>query len=426
MPICTTAYFDETYGQPKQVQYSRFNPGLIVFNPTPSVTIAATPAKAVEQKVPVKEKKEKFVWCKGEGDGKTINGKWEQNYGPGLPWIKGFFINGKRSGDWEEYYPGTTTLCRTESWRNNKLNGVRKRFDRSSRLIEEIIFVEGKAVCKTNYDLNDSLTYVRIPQNDSIVATQVYNNQGKLIACGKEQIYNPSGLLWFQNIELTAMNSIQVSSRSTQIAAGSTNGSSFGANGGYTTGGNEGNFTISSLFSGGGFQPSLVEYHKIGTWWYYPEQSALFASRNNGPEWSLKYEHYGLTLSQKTMMFGKVQKNVQYDSLKVEYSDDHIVQFYGYTPRESHIFRYDYYTRDEYYGITEQEYLNNNVIVLYPYYYPYQEMAVQSAGQYDEQGNRLGEWYYYDTSGNVIRKEEYFIPVKDEEIEPKRKQTAAN
>jgi hypothetical protein len=404
MPICTTAYFDDNY---TAQQFSVYNPRAVyIVNPTqPTTTVKAT-GKATDEKKPA-EKKEKFVWCKGEGDGKVINGKWEQNYGPGMPWIKGFFINGQRSGDWEEYFPGTQTLCRTESWRNNKLNGVRKRFDRASRLIEEIIFVEGSAVCKTNYDLNDSLTYVRIPQNDSIVATRVYNSVGKLIACGKEKIYNPSGLLWFQNIELTAMNSMQVSTRATQLATGSVSGS-LDNNGGYNTGHGGQSFNPFQ----GNFQPSLVEYHKFGTWWYYAEQTPAFAAKfkNQKPAWYQRYQHEGNDLHEQTAMFGSIHEYAFYDSIMVNYNNNHIEHLYGYG-------RYDFvhYKLEYFSPLAIEQYEMKN----YRYYYHHnnpQYMAVKSAGEYDSEGYRIGQWYYYDENHTAVREEKYLIPTMEEEV----------
>ena len=53
-------------------------------------------------------------------------------------------MNGKRSGRWKEYYPGTAILCRTEHWRNDLLNGVRTRYDKNGKIIETILFKDGE------------------------------------------------------------------------------------------------------------------------------------------------------------------------------------------------------------------------------------------------------------------------------------------
>ncbi|MGL4599323.1 MAG: toxin-antitoxin system YwqK family antitoxin, partial [Bacteroidia bacterium] len=146
------------------------------------------------------------VWCKGESANGVLNGRWEQNFGVGIPWIVGYYENGRRTGQWQEYYQGTKQLCRTENWRNDKLNGIRKRFDRFGNLIEEILFKDGKAIKKTNYSLEDSLTWIRKPLDSNIVYTEVFNAAGAMIASGREKVYNPGNLQWFQNIELTALN----------------------------------------------------------------------------------------------------------------------------------------------------------------------------------------------------------------------------
>jgi len=62
------------------------------------------------------------VWCSGEGAKGVLHGAWVQNYSATLPWIVGYFEHGKRSGHWKEYYKGTDKLCRTEHWRDDKLN----------------------------------------------------------------------------------------------------------------------------------------------------------------------------------------------------------------------------------------------------------------------------------------------------------------
>jgi antitoxin component YwqK of YwqJK toxin-antitoxin module len=420
-PICTTAYFDDSYGK-NNIEY--YHHGIYAITAKPIYTTLPDQSRQPAKPAEVKDKSENNVWCKGEGNGKVINGKWEQNYGPGIPWIKGFFINGQRSGNWEEYYPGTTILCRTESWRNNKLNGVRTRYNYQSQVIEEIIFVEGNAVCKTNYDLNDSLAYVRIPENDSIVSTRVYNSQGKLIACGKEKIYNPSGLLWFQNIQLTALNSMQVSTRSTQIAMGTSNNSSFGNDGGYNSGVYGQSQSLRSLFSGGGGQPALVEYHKFGTWWYYQDQSQLYASQfnnRNQPRWWEHYQHYGLEMYRATCMFSNIETHANYDSLRVNYDDNNILQFVAFKKAVPAVHGFF-----EYYSEEDAIALNTYQWTAYYHdaaYYNSHKMR-KLVGEYNADHERIGTWITFNINGQAIKEEKYLVPMKEEESEEVKNETA--
>lgn len=193
----------------------------------------------------------KEIWCLGEGENGVLNGKWIQNYSAELPWIIGFYDEGKRTGKWAEYYKGTNHLCRTEYWENDKLNGVRTRFNMEGEIIEEILFQDGEAVVKTNYDLDQGLKWVRTPIDSNLVWTEVYNNRSVLVAKGRESIYNPGNLLWFQNIELTVLNTFSIASNDNQVAT-------FGSQSNGLT----------------DFQaPPLVNYKKEGDWIYYRDNS---------------------------------------------------------------------------------------------------------------------------------------------------------
>ena len=148
------------------------------------------------------------TWLSGEGKNGVLHGKWIQNAAPDVPWIEGYFTNGMRSGKWKEYYQGTNILCRTEYWENDTLNGVRTRFDKEGKIIEEITFKKGVAAMKVNTDHRSGLKYNRQQSDSTTVYTTIVNLEGTLLAEGKESIFNPSGRLkWFQNIELTALNS---------------------------------------------------------------------------------------------------------------------------------------------------------------------------------------------------------------------------
>ncbi len=382
MPICTTAYFTDK---------------------------AST-------KLP-KSEKEQHVWCKGEGKNGVLNGRWEQNYAPGMPWIVGFYENGKRTGDWEEYYQGTKQLCRTEQWRDHKLNGIRKRFDRSGNLIEEILFSDGKAICKINYELNDSLAYVRIRLDSVRVETQVLNAKGEVIARGHETIHNPGNLQWFQNIELTALNSASISAQSINVPGGDNNGG-LSLDGGYATGGYGGNiFSRVSLYN----TPPLVQYKKEGDWMYYPDRTTPGAQMSAWqtsvpcPEFfSSRYAHFGPGLFASVSMFENVKHNTAYDSIRITYTNNHVRNFFGYSATDYVHLHLDYYNAGDP-GVP--------VFVIMPYHiYPGRYSAhsfepaplVKTAGQYNREGQRTGEWKYYKVSGALYKTENFLIPTDEE------------
>lgn len=242
--------------------------------------------------------KQENIWCYGEGENGVLNGAWIQNFATGVSWIEGYFNNGNRTGQWKEYYQGTNQLCRTENWRNDQLNGVRKRFDRSGKLIEEILFKNGKAITKINYDFTNSLKWVRQPIDGVLMDTEVYTFGGALTAYGKEKVHNPGNLLWFQNIELTALNSAAITSR---------------------------NIATSTEAFGGGRQvrlfssPPLVKYKKEGKWVYYKEATinSLAQKRPMSIEEMLSrdYTHFGEVLFQSIQMFADLKADSGYDSI---------------------------------------------------------------------------------------------------------------
>lgn len=278
------------------------------------------------------------IWCKGEGENGKLHGKWEQNYAVGIPWIEGYYADGKRTGQWKEYYKGTKKLCRTEHWANDKLNGIRKRFDKNGKLIEEILFRDGKAIMKTNYDLQTSLTQVRIPietelewdqiykipenygsrtSDQSLVWTKIYNAKGELLAAGHESVYNPSNLQWFQNIELTALNSVAISARSETIL-----NSNLFQNASSTYLGRNGQSSL-NLYE----QPALVEYRKEGAWTYYKQSDDQGANSKNAGVGSYRFFEESFTPLTKPKI---VQVQADYDSIQVVYEQNNIKDFQGF------------------------------------------------------------------------------------------------
>ncbi len=332
------------------------------------------------------------IWCKGEGMNGVLNGKWIQNYAVGMPWIVGYFENGNRSGQWQEYYQGTKILCRTEHWRNNKLNGIRKRFDRYGNLIEEIMFKDGKAVTKTNYSLEDSLVYVRKPIDSVLVFTEIYS-EGSLIASGRERIHNPGNLQWFQNIELTALNSAAIKVRDN------------GDNGAFNP-----TSSVRSLYN----TPALVEYKKEGEWKYYKEYNYSDKKAPDSFRGLLlyNYRHFGQSLLNSLTLFEDKKLIAGYDSLLVEYNNNNVKNFYGYGNNNNLIhYAINYYPVDE----------NANLLFIPNYYQSrinyinsQSPPVVKDCGEYNNVNEKIGDWKYYTTSRKLYKKENYLIAWKED------------
>lgn len=341
------------------------------------------------------EKRTKWkVWLNGEGKNGVLHGRWEQNYSETLPWITGHYTHGKRSGKWEEYYQGTTQLCRTEFWDNDKLNGIRTRFDRhSGQIIEEILFKDGYAVTKTNYE--QGLKYVRAQIDSTLVWTDIYTSDGELIASGKEKIHNPGKLQWFQNIELTALNSFSLSSQSINV---SNNG-----------GNNDLGYQGVDLYAA----PPLVEYKKEGAWSYYNTTNAF-------SQYQLQNDYYGTLYHTFGQDFNRI---VKYDSIRVDYVDNQIQHFYGYGATDFvHLFV-------EFHDPAPLNVASMNVVSLndYQFQIPIQEQryfsrgyyqhvpVLKTTGQYNECGQKIGEWKHYDEKGVLYKLETFLVPRDDEE-----------
>jgi antitoxin component YwqK of YwqJK toxin-antitoxin module len=351
------------------------------------------------------EAKDENIWCKGEGENGILNGRWEQNYAPGIPWIIGFYENGKRSGQWQEYYQGTSHLCRIENWRNDKLNGVRRRFSMTGALIEEILFAEGNAITKTNYDVENSLTWIRKPLDSNLIWTEVFTSGGALIGRGHERIYNPGNLLWFQNIELTALNSISLTSRDISlsqnnvIAFSHVNPSSHLRN----------PFRSLNLYN----SPPLVEYKKEGDWMYYKEYAtqpdAKFLSHEAKNMIRRNYKYFGEQLVQSINLFDDAKAINGYDSIKVTYKKNLLQSFYAYgSPDYLHL------------QIRYQETNDTNEgsqFILVPSEYGITESApaIKMIGQYNREHQKIGIWKYYNNDNAVYKTENYIIAWKEED-----------
>jgi len=313
------------------------------------------------------------IWLLGEEKNGELHGQWIQNYSSDLPWIVGYYNQGKRSGQWKEYYKGTDILCRTEYWRNDKLNGIRTRFDRLGNIIEKIQFKDGMAVLKTNYDLLRGIEWVRKPVGGDTVYTEVFNQYGALLAAGNEIIYNPGNLEWFQNIELTALNTMAVQSRG--IA--------------------NGNGLITQEFQN--FTP-LVQYHKHGQWKYYREwnpEKVTSGESNWMSEFDENYHHFMNDFHNVSSYFKDVSVLNTIDSIHAEFTNGHLLNFNGFESENSsyhYVFKYHQKIVFSTYKINERRI--------------YQPLA--SAGVLDETGAKIGKWSYFDRLGNLSKETTYY------------------
>ncbi len=356
-----------------------------------------------EQTVPGKRKPQQtgYIWCHGDGNNGVLHGRWEQNYAIGIPWIAGYFDQGKRTGQWMEYYQGTHTLCRTENWRDDKLNGVRKRFDRSGNLIEEIMFQEGNAITKTNYDAEQGLVWVRTPLDSTLVYTKVFTSNGRLLARGHEKVYNPGNLLWFQNIELTALNAAAITSRTLSVSNGP---------------GNANAIQPLYLFGGGGLYntPPLVEYKKEGHWFYYKNDKPI-------PAYSVSqvaltdllhtyYPHIGHNVYAALRYFPDAKVMHGYDSVHLVFEDDMLQDFYGYGAAD-YTRLYMRYHQPRTKGMPPE----------LPYritrHRRTQPPIIMATGQYNRANERIGIWKHYNNYGNLYKTENYILPQKDGETD---------
>jgi antitoxin component YwqK of YwqJK toxin-antitoxin module len=335
-------------------------------------------------------------WLYGEEKNGILHGKWIQNYSADLPWIVGFYSHGKRTGQWKEYYKGTDILCRTEYWRNDKLNGIRTRYDRQGNIIETIQFKDGEAVLKTNYENHNGLKWVRKPLMGDTVYTQVFDDKGALIAAGKETIYNPGNLEWFQNIELTALNTMAIQARD-QVSSNGVRESQFQS-----------------------FTP-LVEYHKRGDWEYYASWQPEQISANEYTIQSIIKSYYSnfwrdfLNVSNR---FNAENLSSHFDSLHVTYKNNQIEQFHGYGDRTEKHYLLVYYDNATNIGYQFQPAEMDIHRILQhssygqstPVYIPPAINRVKAYGEITPNGAKTGKWVFLDRIGNKLKETVYFVP----------------
>lgn len=340
------------------------------------------------------------VWIRGEGKNGVLHGRWEQNYAPELPWIVGFYQEGKREGKWLEYYQGTDHLCRTEHWKNDLLNGVRTRFDREGYVIEEIAFENGAAILKTNYDQLHSLKYVRKPLADSLVWTEIYDLQScRLLASGHETIYNPGNLQWFQNIELTALNTMSLASQHYSNSLPGENNRISVKNA----------QTPVRLYA----EPTLVQYRKQGDWAYYIDFSISYYEDGylvkDKDLFTRRFTRFGSEILSGAFHFGSEQRIPEFDSLQVSYSEGNMTRFNGYYTDKRFRMEMEWYEKQEL-GIPFLRYHNGQ-------YFPSDDpiryiQRIKSYGFVNEHNEYTGKWYHFNPDGQLTRVEEFILPEK--------------
>ena len=339
------------------------------------------------------------VWCYGEGSKGDLHGRWEQNYSSTLPWIVGYFEHGKRSGRWKEYYKGTDKLCRTEHWRDDKLNGIRTRYDREGKVIETILFTNGRAMTKTNIDHDKALRYVRSPIDSATVHTEVFTTEGALIASGKERIHNPEGLQWFQNIELTALNTFAITAR---------DGAPRPENGVFVP--RSRRFQLGTGMQQIPGSHRLVEYRKEGAWVYYKDYLHRPLSEGSVPSreglFALGYMHFGTELYAKIASYDHLELTASFDSMHVCYSDDRMVDLFGFSAAKQDHLQLAYHPPFLQYLWEPGFAYDREQVSAGP---------VKQISRLDAHGRLIGVRVDYDLSGQVTRAERFYVPYKKEE-----------
>ena len=315
-----------------------------------------------------------------------------------MPWIVGYFEHGKRSGRWKEYYKGTKKLCRTEHWRDDKLNGIRTRYDRDGRVIETILFKNGQAVTKTNIDHEKALRHVRTPLDSATVYTEVFTEEGSLIAAGKERIHNPEGLRGSRTSS---------SPRSTPSPSPPAMVHHARRMGVFVR---QSRLSLSNSPCNRSPAHTLVQYKKEGEWVYYkdylstPWPAGTAASAEQ--RFSNGYKHFGPELHARIARYDHLELRASYDSMRVVYTDDRLMDFFGYaTDKQDHL-------QFTYHPSFQRLVMHGrggrwNDMELTP--------AIKQIARLDPQGQLIGVRVDYGLEGTATREERFFRPYKREE-----------
>ncbi|MFK7755853.1 MAG: toxin-antitoxin system YwqK family antitoxin [Flavobacteriales bacterium] len=335
------------------------------------------------------DEEKKHVWVSGEGAAKTLNGAWIQNYAPGISWIKGFYNQGKRTGRWEEYFPGTDLLQRTEHWRNDELNGVRTRYDREGNMVEELLFRDGNVLTKTNYDFKHDLKWVRTPIDSAQMNTKIYTLDGGLLAEGKESVYNPGNLEWFQNIELTALNMAAITARDNSPETAKS-----------LIRRRRSHLFMNELEPLNFFNTRpLVEYHKEGEWTFYSEMAyPVFSEVTLWNMLQLNYVHLSHTFN--LQMAEDYDLDFRFSSFKAFYLEDELVSITAVEKEVQAHYVIEYHNKPHI-PIHFQDTQNQHQNV---------KRSIKSIGQLDKNGARIGTWKHYQANGILAKIEEFIVP----------------
>jgi len=265
-------------------------------------------------------------------------------------------------------------------------------------VIETILFNNGQAVIKTNIDHTKALRWVRSPIDSATVHTEVFTVEGALIAAGKERIYNPEGLQWFQNIELTALNTFAITARDGAPRP------------------EDGMFVRAPRFAMGLQQlqqqqirgsHTLVEYRKEGQWVYYkdylrPPVSAHATPSRQG-SFELGYKHFGTELFANIARYDHLKLTATYDSMRVVYNDDRMVDFFGFAPLKQDHLQFTYHPSFPRLIMDGRDVrLDDRKLI----------PAIKQVSRLDVNDKLIGVRVDLDASGTAMREGHFLVPYK--------------
>jgi hypothetical protein len=204
---------------------------------------------------------------------------------------------------------------------------------------------------------------------------------GELVATGIERIHNPGNLKWFQNIELTALNTMALGVQAHQSGsrrAGEQNGV--------------------ELFE----SPPLVEYKKEGAWTYYRKYAASSNQASFSEELSQHFPTAWADLWYCQQYFDTHKQIGTVDSLCVDYEDNYVVSLVGQGSSGYVHWVVEYYAEPAIDGIT-------------PYFFHHSRnpfsifwgRPIRACGELDVRDRPVGEWKRFNRRQEIIKIESY-------------------